>query len=325
MATILRRLDGTPPVGSKFTLYHDAENVVLTTHSQTLTIAESSHVLTDAGCDIYISNLLVDSCYNDHVANHIYALGHDVNLTVQEAYHLHFGDATYASLIAFIGTDPLNPPRLPDLRSDGRSGERGATIDPLLLPGLSLDSRVGSRMVADLPDLGIAASATQNTPITVDAVLPSMSVSSRAGIRCGTMRLPAMEILASTDAVHLCTLDRQLPGITVSASGLETNLSTLVADLPALQATITIDAEIWASLDTTIPPPTLSATASGQLTMNMSGLLPTLRVVSGIENTSLTVEGYIPPLIMASAGEGVGGAVLEDTTRYDGLVLRYAR
>jgi hypothetical protein len=323
MATILRRLDGLP--SSPFTLYHDAHNVVLTTGSWTLTVAEASHVLTDAGADILIHNLTIPEGWHDHVSNHL-VLGQDVNLAVADAYHLHRGDATYASPIYLIGTNPQSLPKLPDLRSEGQSGERGYTVSGgLLLPGVSVEARVGSKMVADLPELSVSASATQNTPMSVDSPLPSLEVSSRAGSRCGTLRLPTMEILASTEAVHIGNLDRRLPGIRASATARETNLSYLDADLPALQASITIDSEIWLSLDGRVPPPRLSATMSGQLTMNMSGMLPALMVVSDLGNTSLTVEGYIPPPVMLAAGEGIGGAVLEDTTRYDDQVLRHVR
>lgn len=326
MATNLRKLDGYPPESSSYALYHDADNLVITTHSVILTVAEASHLMVDVGCDLYISNLLINSAAHDHVADHIYNMLGTHVLAMASTYHLHRIDATYASPIYTIGSNPLTPLKLPDLRSSGQSGERGATVSGgLLLPGVSVSARFGSKMSATLPVVQGSGSATQLTPMSVDGTLPSLSGTSRAGIRCGTLRLPTMEISASTESVHICTLDRNLPGLTVEATGLETNLSSLIANLPAMQATITIDAEIWMSLEAIVSPPTLSATMSGVLSMNMEGLLPAFIAVSAAENTSLSVIGYIPPPVIIGAGEGIGSATLEDTTRYDDLVLRYAR
>jgi hypothetical protein len=323
MATTLRRLDGLP--SAPFGLYHDAQNLVITTHSVVLTVQESYHLLVDVGCDLYISNLFVNDGLHDHVSNHL-VLGQDVFLAVQEAYHLHRGDSTYAGVTYLISTDPSYPLELPSIELSGSFGERGASVEGgMYLPGISVESRAGSHMVADLPVMEGIATGTQDMPMAVDANLPIISISSRAGIRGGTMQLPTMEIAASTEAVYRCSLDRLLPGFTILATARETNLSYLDADLPALQASITIDAEIWASLDSIISPPILSATMSVEAEMNMDGLLPALMVVSDLGGTSMSVVGYIPPPVMVYAGEGVGAAVLEDTTRFDDLVLRYAR
>lgn len=324
MATTLRQLDGLP--SNPAAMLHDAQNLVITTHSQTLAIDESSHIVTDYGCDIYISNLLVESGDHDHVVNHIQAFSHVYALAVADAYHVHRGDATYASVTYLMSTNSLSPPKLPTVSISANSGERASTVEGgMSLPGVSLEARSGSRMKADLPDMRVSATGAEDISITGDMKLPVMSASGSFAARADSLKLPAMEITASTEAAHYATLDKRLPGVEIVATALQTNLATLDAQLPAVQATITIDAEVWMSLDRNIPPPILSATVTPQHAMGVDALLPALKMVAQGANTSMTLDEKIPPPVMLVAGEGVAGGVIENTARYEDYVLRYTR
>jgi hypothetical protein len=80
------------------------------------------------------------------------------------------------------------------------------------------------------------------------------------------------------------------------------------------------------SLDANVPPPRLTATGYTERTMSLSGLLPAIEATASGGNNSMTLYANLPPPVMAAVtGEGPGGGVIQDASRYDDYVLRYSR
>jgi hypothetical protein len=321
-------------------LYHDADAVVLTTSVTTLVLqdlfwpnpvqykVDHFHYADSLLLGPYKVGLVVSSCEHDHVANHIYSLTESPSLTVNEAAHAHVvgGDLYLVSDEYVLWTDPLSPPKLPTMECEAQCGVRiNMPEGGLYLPGIAVEARAGSRAEGNLPIMEISAAGTHTTHMSVDGVVPVPSLSARTGVRGGTMRLPTIGISA-VSRYFSATLDRRLPGITVSASAYGDNTASLDVSLPALQIAMSMLGDMNMSLDANVPPPRLTATGYTERTMSLSGLLPAIEATASGGNNSMTLYANLPPPVMAAVtGEGPGGGVIQDASRYDDYVLRYSR
>lgn len=268
-----------------------------------------------------ISN--VRSAYHEHVVDDTGSLLGDLFPAAGD--HLLVSDTLTLSPAWSAWTDPLSPPKLPDMSVSARFGERVSTdADGAPLSSLIVSASTGSRADdMDLPDFGVSAAASHETLATGSPKLPTMSLEARSGIRCGTLNLPTMSASATVQGSLIGTLDKQLPGLTVAATGSASSDISLDASLPALDLSITMSAEVIATLSASLPALLATAVAGGQWQMTLNSTLPALTAANSIQPGSMTLSGTLPTLVTAQGGTWQN--VLQAQGRYDDYVLRHVR
>jgi hypothetical protein len=282
------------------------------------------------------------------------------DLVIQEAHHVHAADEvgvqggvhTIATLNgadhvvadtfeivspSWHGTtlqeDGKTYPKLPAVVSFAYTGYRINASEEL--PGIQLtDARVGIRSGPRpyLPLLASSAVMSKATRLSLNRVLPAMSLSANSGIRSGTLKLPTPTLtITSAGADKSGSLDKHLPGLTLSASASTPVLATLASDLPA----ITISAELafvtTATLAKDLPAFKVSASALSGATITLSENLPAIVFDTDDDATlygdALSLDAYLPTLLAAvgSSGESGVAATATSESRWTDYVLRHVR
>jgi hypothetical protein len=241
-------------------------------------------------------------------------------------------DSTDEIVSNSLGTDPLSPPVLPALTIEAQGETALSTVSGgALLPCIGLEIRVGYAVSGVLPVPEISASGSFIQALNLNGELPALSLDATTGIRCGTLTLSFPELSISGVGDLVGRLDRQMPGLGLSATGVSQNLASLTGSIAALSLSVSMSATGSGSLSKSLP--SLQISASGSL--NHYGLLdaalPGLLVSSGeAHQSSMNLDADLPTLIVQLAGHGasgIGGAgsTLANNERFADYVLRHSR
>lgn len=230
-----------------------------------------------------------------------------------------------------LNTDPLNPTYLPHLELSAQ----GETFiyclgDALSLPGLTLSARTGLGIVVDLPVPTLSATGSFIQSLNLDKPIPGLQLSAYTGIRCGTLKLPTLELEISGTGDLVGRLNLSMPGLTISAAGSSDVICTLDRRLPPLELTVTMTGSVSASLAKSLPALMIAAGASLNDYGNLDADLPSL-IASAMagHGSSMSLDADLPALIMqimASGGFAGGPAsVASNASRFADYVLRHVR
>jgi hypothetical protein len=192
------------------------------------------------------------------------------------------------------------------------------------------EARAGSQLDEKLPALECEAVGLGGGIAFLDKRLPALVGESNGGARADSLQLPALQIEATLPHLY-GSVDKKLPGMTIEATGIAPLAGGLEASLPALLIEATSVASHVGELDEKLPPLRSAATVAVGGVLTLDRKLPDLRIDASAYTQSMTLDVNLPTLVMQPLGTGSGdgqigvGGSLEDTTRFESQVLRYAR
>jgi hypothetical protein len=116
--------------------------------------------------------------------------------------------------------------------------------------------------------------------------------------------------------------------MTIEATGIAPLAGGLDAKLPALMVEMAMSSAHVANLDANLPTLKIAASAAAGDLLALDRNLPDLRIDASAYTQSMFLDVDLPTLVMQPVGTGAEdgqGGFLEDDTRFEDQVLRYAR
>lgn len=185
---------------------------------------------------------------------------------------------------------------LPDLRCEGQTGERADLSENL--PDLQCTGYTGAHTEVDLklPDLECEGTGLSGQVASLDDTLPDLDCTGYTGTRCGTLKLPDLQIEATASGSY-ATLDSKIPALMLEAEGSTPTTGVLDMDLtfPSLEMEMSLDCR--AVLESDFSNLKLSATAHGPLTLTLDATLSDLKIEAELRReVTANLDSNLPGL-----------------------------
>jgi hypothetical protein len=261
----------------------------------------------DSLASIIGKTLLVDNSWHDHIGNVMVVWERHI-LTISESYHLHAGGELAVSLAWSMWTETLDPPKLPVLELTAEDETRLYGLDDgSSLPGITISVRAGMRCgTLKLPDVRVSAVGRGDTIGTLAKRTAGLQLSARGGAIGGDMKLPFPQLTFEATGANVGRLDKIMPGLSISATGSTPTKGDLDKRMPTLRLSMTMSTVVTGTLNEVIPTLKLSATGS----MITYGTLdrnipPPIMSAATGHQQSADADMTMPTLIMAGI-VGVG-------------------
>lgn len=227
-----------------------------------------------------------------------------------------------------LNTNALYPPNLPAIKLSA-DGATSINSYNLRLPGLSLSISVGFEVKADLPAPTISGEIIPIHSLTLDANLAELRLDSSTGIRCGEMRINPLQLEIEVSGYLLGSLDRIMPGLSLSASASSPWPANLNTTIPPLSITVSMTGTNSGSVDKSIPALTLSASASPNDYGTADFEIPCPIISATAHQSTINLDVMMSALVLQTIASGMAidglSATLTNTSRFTNYVLRHVR
>ena len=337
------------PVDSHhLTVDDQIHDLVLTDAGVTYHTHVSQDLRGNSDLDLNLYDLLSLNSSHDHTSHHIYRFVGKQNLAMQDAYHvLTDADAAVIPLYEInLGQWPDYTRKLPTILFEGSFGHRLRWGENKKLPTVGIENaRTGFRTGVDtegvetalkLPTVSSEGLALMGANMTLDAKLPAVVEYVDWDMRLAsnfTGKLPAILVEAEASGGLWGRVDATLPGIECVAAAWRPVGMWLDAKLPPLSIDTSQSIELYPWLDRKLPTLLLEAYCYGGPGAVLDATLPPVRMLAddaeGTSGDVFTLDATLPAVVMRPVGTGSGvdgeAGVIQDETRYEDYVLRYAR